>query len=38
MTKLDIIIPIFNEADSESELVRKTKDDIFNKIVENFVT
>ena len=31
-------IPIFNEADSESELVRNTKDDIFNKIVENLVT
>ena len=37
-TKVLAKIPIFNEADSDGELVRKTKDAIFNKIVENLVT
>ena len=37
-TKVLAKIPIFNEADGDSELARRTKEDIFNKIVENLVT
>ena len=37
-TKVLAKIPIFNEADGDSELARRTKEDIFNKIVENLMS